>query len=42
MDVAERFWALLLVRMPAEPARHRMALWRELRRAGAVPVGQSA
>lgn len=28
--------------MPAEPARYRMALWRELRRSGAVPVGQSA
>ena len=27
--------------MPAEPARHRMALWRELRRSGAVPLGQA-
>ena len=35
-------WVMLLARMPAEPARFRMALWRELRRAGAVPVGQSA
>ena len=35
-------WVMLLARMPAEPARYRMALWRELRRAGAVPVGQSA
>jgi hypothetical protein len=26
--------------MPTEPARHRMALWRELRRAGAVPIAQ--
>jgi hypothetical protein len=26
--------------MPAEPARHRMAMWRDLRRAGAVPAGQ--
>jgi len=33
---------VLLVRMPAEPARHRMALWRELRRTGAVPLGQAA
>ncbi len=33
---------VLLARMPAEPARFRMALWRELRRAGAVPVGQGA
>lgn len=37
-----RRWLVLLVRMPTEPARHRMALWRELRRAGAVPLGQSA
>src|SRR4051794_16006516 len=28
--------------MPAEPARHRMALWRELRRAGAIPIAQGA
>ncbi len=35
-------WLVLLVRMPTEPARHRMALWRELRRAGAVPLGQAA
>ncbi|HEX2810570.1 MAG TPA: Chromate resistance protein ChrB [Kineosporiaceae bacterium] len=33
-------WVLLLCRMPAEPARHRMALWRDLRRAGAVPAAQ--
>jgi len=26
--------------MPSEPARHRIALWRELRRAGAIPLGQ--
>ena len=31
---------VLVCRMPAEPARHRMALWRDLRRAGAVPVAQ--
>jgi len=36
--VAERRWLLLVCRMPTEPARHRMALWRELRRAGAVPI----
>lgn len=33
-------WLILLARMPTEPARHRMALWRELRRSGAVPLGQ--
>ena len=36
--MAERRWLLLVCRMPTEPARHRMALWRELRRAGAVPI----
>ena len=29
-------WIVLLVRLPAEPSRHRVAVWRELRRAGAV------
>jgi hypothetical protein len=38
--VGGRSWLLLVCRMPAEPARHRMALWRELRRAGAVPIAQ--
>jgi flagellar biosynthesis regulator FlaF len=33
-------WLLLLVRLPAEPSRHRVAVWRELRRAGAISVGQ--
>lgn len=37
-----RSWLVLLTRLPTEPARHRMALWRELRRGGAVLVGQSA
>jgi len=36
-----RSWIVLLCRMPSDPARHRMALWRELRRAGAVPLGQA-
>jgi hypothetical protein len=31
-------WLLVLVQVPAEPSRHRVAVWRELRRAGAVPV----
>jgi hypothetical protein len=35
-----RRWLVLVCRMPTEPARHRMALWRELRRAGAVPIAQ--
>jgi flagellar biosynthesis regulator FlaF len=33
-------WLLLLVRLPAEPSRHRVAVWRELRQAGALSVGQ--
>lgn len=36
-----RRWLVLLTKMPAEPARYRMALWRELRRSGAVPLGQA-
>ena len=40
--IGARTWLVLFARMPAEPARHRMALWRELRRAGAVPLGQGA
>ena len=32
-------WLLLLVRLPAEPSRHRVAVWRELRRVGALSVG---
>jgi vacuolar-type H+-ATPase subunit I/STV1 len=35
-------WMLLLFRVPAEPSRHRVAVWRELRRTGAVSIGQSA
>ena len=34
-------WRLLTYRLGAEPSRHRVAVWRELRRAGAVPL-QSA
>jgi hypothetical protein len=33
-------WLILAVRVPAEPSRHRVAVWRELRRTGAVPLGQ--
>jgi hypothetical protein len=34
-------WTLLLIRLAAEPSRHRVAVWRELRRAGAVSLGPS-
>lgn len=31
-------WVLLLPQIPSEPSRHRVAVWRQLRKAGAVPV----
>lgn len=33
---------MLLVRVPAQPSRHRVAVWRELRRVGAVSLGQGS
>jgi hypothetical protein len=33
-------WTVLALRMPTEPSRHRVAVWRELRRAGALSLGQ--
>src|SRR4029450_5901698 len=44
-DIAEtlraRSWIVVVARVPSEPARHRRALWRELRRSGAVALGQA-
>ena len=34
-------WILLIYRLPSEPSRHRVAVWRELRRVGAVPLQQA-
>ncbi|MET4538263.1 hypothetical protein ABIE37_000018 [Arthrobacter bambusae] len=31
-------WLLILVQLPSQPSRHRVAAWRELRRMGAVPL----
>ncbi|WOH20412.1 Chromate resistance protein ChrB [Paenarthrobacter sp. GOM3] len=31
-------WLLILVQVPSQPSRHRVAVWRELRRIGAVPL----
>jgi hypothetical protein len=31
-------WIVLVLRLPAEPSRHRVAVWRELRRGGAVQL----
>lgn len=35
-------WLLILPNVPSEPSRHRVAVWRELRRMGAVPVASGA
>ena len=31
-------WVLILLQIPSEPSRHRVAVWRQLRKAGAVTV----
>jgi len=31
---------VLVIRVPAEPSRHRVAVWRELRKVGALSLGQ--
>ncbi|MBD0708280.1 MULTISPECIES: Chromate resistance protein ChrB [unclassified Streptomyces] len=33
-------WLVLVIRIPAEPTRHRVAVWRELRKIGALSLGQ--
>ncbi|MET9675164.1 Chromate resistance protein ChrB [Streptomyces sp. NPDC006482] len=33
-------WLVLLVRLPASPSKHRVAVWRELRKVGALSLGQ--
>ncbi len=33
-------WRVITYRVPADPSRHRVAIWRELRRLGAVPLQQ--
>lgn len=35
-------WLLVIPHMASEPSRHRVAVWRELRRLGAVPVTSGA
>ena len=34
-------WQLFVYRLPAEPSRVRVAVWRALRRLGALPLGQA-
>ncbi|NYE95455.1 hypothetical protein FHU41_001705 [Psychromicrobium silvestre] len=31
-------WVLILPQVPSDPSRHRVAVWRQLRKTGAVPV----
>jgi hypothetical protein len=33
-------WRVITYRLPPEPSRHRVAVWRELRRLGALPLQQ--
>ena len=33
-------WRVITYRLPAEPSRHRVAVWRELRRLGAISLQQ--
>jgi len=33
-------WLVVIVSVPATPSRYRVAVWRELRRVGAIPLGQ--
>ncbi|MFD1939658.1 MULTISPECIES: Chromate resistance protein ChrB [Nonomuraea] len=37
---ARRRWLVLLIKLPADPSRHRVAVWRELRKVGALSLGQ--
>ncbi|WP_371634747.1 chromate resistance protein ChrB [Streptomyces zaomyceticus] len=39
-DTTEVRWLVLVIRLPAEPTRHRVAVWRELRKIGALSLGQ--
>lgn len=41
LDFPQRRWLVLVVRVPAEPSRHRVAVWRELRRVGALLLSQA-
>jgi hypothetical protein len=34
-------WILITYRLPSEPSRHRVAVWRELRRVGALALQQA-
>jgi hypothetical protein len=34
-------WIVFVYRLPSQPSRHRVSVWRELRRIGALPIQQS-
>src|SRR5258707_12377360 len=34
-------WIVFVYRLPPQPSRHRVGVWRELRRIGALPIQQS-
>lgn len=38
-DSVNTAWLVAVIRVPSEPSRHRVALWRDLRRLGAVSLG---
>ena len=38
--MAEREWVLLVYRVPTEPASRRVAVWRDLKRIGALYLQQ--
>jgi hypothetical protein len=42
MEANAATWLVLVLRVPVEPSRHRVAVWRELRKIGAVSLGQAA
>ena len=37
---AREEWLIVVPRLPSDPSRYRVAVWRELRRVGAVQLGQ--
>ncbi len=39
-DERTRRWLILVIKLPADPSRHRVAVWRELRKLGALSLGQ--
>ncbi|MGW5052625.1 Chromate resistance protein ChrB [Actinokineospora sp. NPDC004072] len=42
MSVTDVRWLILVIKVPAEPSRHRVAVWRELRKVGALSLGQGS